>query len=189
LSRICLETCAAGKSGATLHNYPELPGSVYAEPYVALESTTGFVVADGESVLGYILCATDTRAFEAEASEWWKDVSQRFSSENPNPEYTSEDTRYLNLIKHMYTASDACVNFSPAHLHINLLPACQRQGWGRKLIGALVEQLRELGLDRVWLGMDPANMGASAFYKKLGFKRYEGMAENEAGLKFEDWAP
>jgi hypothetical protein len=106
LSHICLETCIAGQSGAALHNYPELPGSVYAVPYVTLKPTTGFVLVDGENVVGYILCAIDTRAFEAEASDWWwKDVLSKYPSENPTPEYSSEDVRYLNLIKNMYGTS------------------------------------------------------------------------------------
>ena len=32
LSKICLLTCDAGQSGESLHDYPELPGLVYAVP-------------------------------------------------------------------------------------------------------------------------------------------------------------
>jgi GNAT superfamily N-acetyltransferase len=92
---------------------------------------------------------------------------------------------YLTLTNR-YKANDACVAFSPAHLHIDLLPTYQRQGWGRKLIGALVERLKEMGLTGVWLGMDPKNVDARVFYERLGFKRYEGMQDHEVGLQFED---
>lgn len=190
LSHICLETCIAGKSGAHLHNYPDLPGSVYAMPYVSLSPTTGFVLVDGNNVVGYILCATDTRAFEAEAAAtWWPAIASKYPPSPPNPslEYTPEDVRYIQLINNMYKASDVCIEFAPAHLHIDILEAYQGRGYGRKLIGVLVERLKELRVNGVWLGMDPKNLGAKLFYERLGFKRYDGMQDNEVGLQFENW--
>jgi hypothetical protein len=57
LSRICLLTADAGKSAEDLHNFPELPGLLWAVPYVHLPTTWGFVMVDeinGE-VVGYIV--------------------------------------------------------------------------------------------------------------------------------------
>ena len=44
LSRICLLTADAGKNGESHHSIPELPGLVYAAPYVHLPYTAGFVL-------------------------------------------------------------------------------------------------------------------------------------------------
>jgi GNAT superfamily N-acetyltransferase len=57
----------------------------------------------------------------------------------------------------------------PAHLHIDLLPAFQRAGWGRKLIVTLLTALRHAGVPRVYLGMLTTNTAAGKFYERLGF--------------------
>ena len=119
---------------------------------------------------------------------------------------TSQDENYIRMFHTPEQASEACINFSPAHLvrplnlsmsngstrnhlqHINLLPEAQRQGWGRKLIDRAVVYLRdEVGLDGVWLGMDSRNKDAATFYERLGFRAVEGAPENYVGLKFVDW--
>ncbi|TCD64322.1 hypothetical protein EIP91_004232, partial [Steccherinum ochraceum] len=46
LSRICLLTGDAGQSAAPLHTFGELPGVMYAEPYVHMPSAGGFVLVD-----------------------------------------------------------------------------------------------------------------------------------------------
>lgn len=62
----------------------------------------------------------------------------------------------------------------PAHLHIDLLPRAQRQGWGRRLVSALCAALAAQGVPGVHLGYDPANTNARAFYDRLGFKELPG---------------
>lgn len=63
LSYICLATADAGKSAEKLHTAGELPGLVYAEPYVHLPTGFGFVLVDpsrgenGEAV-GYVLATS-----------------------------------------------------------------------------------------------------------------------------------
>jgi GNAT superfamily N-acetyltransferase len=58
----------------------------------------------------------------------------------------------------------------PAHLHIDLLPAYQRQGHGRALIRRLLATLAGAGVPAVHLGMVPANTAARVFYDRLGFR-------------------
>jgi len=60
----------------------------------------------------------------------------------------------------------------PAHLHIDILPECQRQGWGRKLMDVLVEELKGRGAKGVHLGMAGDNVAAGRFYETLGFERF-----------------
>ena len=66
----------------------------------------------------------------------------------------------------------------PAHLHIDLLPRAQRQGWGRRLINALCEALAERGVPGVHLQYDAANVNAGAFYQRLGFEELPGSNEH-----------
>ena len=192
LSKICLLTSDAGKSGETLHDYPELPGLVFAVPYVKLPHTWGFVMErdDTKEVVGYILGATDTRAFEKAAREtWWPSLTPKYPTEGENKiAGKAADERYAKLISNMDVTKQECMDFSPAHLHINILEDYQRKGWGRKLIGRAVEHLRdEAGLDGVFLGLDVRNTGARTFYERLGFGRWNGAPEHSVGLKFADW--
>ena len=193
LSKICLLTCDAGKSGEFLHDYPELPGLVYAVPYVKLPHTWGFVMErdDTKEVVGYILGATDTRAFEKAAREtWWPSLAPKYPVEGEHKiAGKPADKHYAKLISKVDRIEQECIDFSPAHLHINVLEDYQRQGWGRKLIGRAVEHLRdEVGLDGVFLGMDMKNTDARKFYERLGFRRWSGAPEHFVGLKFVDWA-
>lgn len=201
LSRICLLTGAAGHSAAASHTFGELPGLMYAEPYVHMGSAAGFVLVDpqveGGGVVGYVLTAFDTQAFEREMEAgWFPQWRAKYPHPYVAPVGDTEDTpkpkeadvRFITTIHAPHTATPAQLAFSPAHLHIDILPSYQRQGWGRALIGRLVGFLKEeKGLEGVWLGMDPNNLDAGKFYRRLGFGDVEGAPETVLGLKFADW--
>ena len=206
LSHICLVTADAGVSAASQHSAGELPGLIYAEPYVHLPTGFGFVLVDpsrgGESgqVVGYVLGTYDTRQFERELEEqWYPKYREKYPLSAVDAEVTDAtpphlrsltpgDKRYIALIAAPHTAPDACVQFSPAHMHIDILPEYQRQGWGKKMIGELVRVLRdEKGLEGLWLGLDPRNAAAKKFYERLGFVARPEWPGVMMSLKFEDW--
>jgi ribosomal protein S18 acetylase RimI-like enzyme len=58
----------------------------------------------------------------------------------------------------------------PAHLHIDILPEFQGQGWGRKLVEAWCQIVKREGAVGVHLDMVKDNVGARKFYEKLGFE-------------------
>ncbi|KAJ3710401.1 acyl-CoA N-acyltransferase [Lentinula raphanica] len=184
LSRICLLTADAGSTAEALHDFGELPGLVYAVPYVKVPTTWGFVMVDDlrdNEVVGYIVGSTDTRAFESYTAEhWWPQLAEKYP---PSMAEKEADARYMNLFRNMFKASDACVAFSPAHMHINILPEYHQQGWGRKLLSSAVKFLKGEGLNGVWLGLDPRNSGARAFYERVGFRHVDGFPDNYMGLK------
>ncbi|PCH41221.1 acyl-CoA N-acyltransferase [Wolfiporia cocos MD-104 SS10] len=192
LSRICLVTGNAGTSAEDMHDFDELPGLVYAEPYVHLPGGFGFVLVDpteSNAVVGYIVGAADTRAFEQQADlSWYPRVRERYSH-HPSDAATlkSADARYIEILHNPAHAADACITFSPAHLHINILPEYQRQGWGRRLMAHAVDHLRDKALDRVWLGLDPRNVAAQRFYERLGFKALVDAPPGMMCLRFEDF--
>ncbi|KAK0468215.1 acyl-CoA N-acyltransferase [Desarmillaria tabescens] len=186
LSRICLLTADAGKSAEHLHDFGELPGLVYAVPYVKLPTTWGFVLVDDtHTVVGYILGSKDTRAYEQYAAEhWWPVLAEKYPPESATK---PADVRYMHLLRAMHTAPAANITFASAHLHIDILPEYQKQGWGRKLMQTALDYLKGENIEGsgVWLGLDPRNEGARKFYERLGFAAIEGAPEGNMGIKFQ----
>ncbi|KAJ7765009.1 acyl-CoA N-acyltransferase [Mycena maculata] len=186
LSRICLLTADAGKSAESLHDFGELPGLVYAVPYVKLPATWAFVLADGskeDRVVGYVVGSKDTRAYEQYAAEhWWPIQAEKYP---PSAMVREADKRYAELLRNMHTAENPNIAFAPAHLHINILEEYQGQGWGRRMIETAIEHLKTERVNGVWLGMDPRNESARRFYERLGFVGIEGSPPHVVGLKFE----
>jgi hypothetical protein len=102
VSRICLLTGDKGQSAEGNFKNPEMLGLVYAEPYVNLTTTVGFVLVSKddedrvEKVVGYILGAPDTRAYEKEAeSVWWPPLREKYPLDG---EGTEHDKWFYKLI-------------------------------------------------------------------------------------------
>ncbi|KAG6336686.1 hypothetical protein ID866_2393 [Astraeus odoratus] len=200
LSRICLLTADAGVSAEAIHAYPELPGLVYALPYVNLPSCWAFLLVDKtseevghENIVGYCIGSLATRIFEATASEtWWPPLQAKYGpllelDRVVEPALKDADRIYINTIMEFPPAPDVQVRFSPAHLHINILPSHQGKGHGKQLIGKAIQHLKEERIDGVWLGMHPRNEKAAGFYEKIGFKAFEGAPEAVVGITVEEW--
>lgn len=195
LFRICILTADAGKSAIPLHDFPELPGLTYAVPYLMREATWAFVLEEvnTKEVVGYVVGTHDTRKYEEDVIRNWfpvHAVRYLYGSLYDKPGIKPGDKSYLERYRDpkVYRSFDANVAFSPAHIHINILDAHQGKGWGKRLIGVAVEHLKKKGLDGLWVGIDPRNIGARKFYKKIGFKEIEGAPdENQLGLKFVDF--
>ncbi|KAH9936931.1 acyl-CoA N-acyltransferase [Amylocystis lapponica] len=197
LSRICLLTGDAGASAEHKYDFGELPGLIWAEPYVHMPACYGFVMVDpahADAVVGYLLGAYDTRAFERAADlAWFPSARAKFPYPPAHPDDPSKPAKDADakLIEYLHAppyASDVAIAFSPAHLHIDILPEYQRQGWGRRLIARAVQYLRdERGLDRLWLGMDIHNAAAGRFYERLGFTALEGAQPGMMQLYFENF--
>ena len=166
---ICLRTADAGEDGSHLYSDPELPGHIWAGPYVALEPEHGFVVVgDDDRAIGYILAARDSRAFEARLErEWWPDLRTRYPLEETRT--AGGDRIAVPLIHHPPQGDDAIVAEYPSHLHIDLLPAAQGHGDGRRLVERLARSLHEAGSSGVHLGVSSRNHRAIGFYRNVGF--------------------
>jgi len=156
-------------------------------------SQTGITSEEG-SIVGYILVAFDVPSFERELEEsWFPQFRKKYplSYEPPtdgSPIRKEGDIRVINGIHEPYHADAPSLALSPAHMHIDILPGYQGQGWGKNLIGTVVNFLKEeKGLDALWLGLDPRNENARRFYGYLGYKPIEGAPDHILGLRFEDW--
>ncbi|KZS87371.1 acyl-CoA N-acyltransferase [Sistotremastrum niveocremeum HHB9708] len=177
ISRICLLTSNFGTSAEHLHTIGELPGLMWALPYVSLPTTFGYVLVaagkDGaEEVVGYIVATSDSKKYrEATEETWFPPLREKYPLElASSPELTDLDKFYVNIIHKPFDTPENVLEFSPAHIHMNILPPLQRQGWGRKLMKKVVEHLQEVDpkMEGLWIGVDPRNEEGKKFYKKLG---------------------
>lgn len=191
IAEVCLRTADAGADATGIFVDDDLWGEVFVLPYVARHPDLAFVVeTDDGRVAGYIVGTDDTRAFEDWfATEWWP----RFAERWPAPDAARPDvadapdaaaldasalderrTRQNGTLSYAYGRRAGAEPFGdtyPAHLHIDLLPELQGQGFGRRLIDTLVAALRERGVSGLHLAADVRNTGAIAFYPRLGFTR------------------
>jgi ribosomal protein S18 acetylase RimI-like enzyme len=166
---VCVHTGAAGEDATPLLRDPALLGHVYAGPYLELAPDLAFVVEDDDGVAGYILGAADTAEFEDRLErDWWPELRRRYPTLQTHGDAALDDL----LIALMHSPARApadLVAAYPSHLHIDLLPRLQGQGWGRRLIDTLVERLRATGSHGLHLGVAAANANAQAFYRAVGF--------------------
>ena len=173
---ICVRTGNNGLDATGLHSTDDLLPDIYALPYVTREPELAFVVDNGQRAVGYILGAADTRTFaEWFSAEWWPQVAAKYAGEGQleraivasaaNPE------RMLIAAVHDY----------PAHLHIDLLPEAQGQGFGRELIDMLAAALAERGVPGLHLVVGAGNTKAQAFYRRVGFTE---LASDANGIAF-----
>ncbi len=168
---ICLRTGDAGADGSQIFaDDPDALGRIFVGPYLAFEPGLAFVLEDAGGVCGYVLGALDSRTFYARYdAEWRPALCARY----PMPPGDPSGWTRVEEVHSWYHASG---HFSPepydewpSHLHIDLLPRVQRRGYGRRLVETLTARLREAGSPGVHLGVRPANGGAIAFYRRLGF--------------------
>ncbi|WP_069385321.1 GNAT family N-acetyltransferase [Cellulosimicrobium cellulans] len=173
LYAVCLRTGASGDDATGLYADPRLLGEVYLGAYLALEPELAFVVDDGGVAAGYVLGARDTVAFEAACERaWWPALRERY----PLGSF-SEGSRDEALVRHIHAppvARAGVVAAYPSHLHVDLLPAAQGGGDGRRLLQTLFDALRSAGSPGVHLGVARDNPRAVGFYRHLGFTELDG---------------
>ncbi len=166
---ICLRTGDAGADATGLVVDPQLFGAVYAAPYGVLEPEHALVLDDGHgTAIGYALGALDTPAFEARCEdEWWPALR---SSHPKGSGGNDLDELLIAMLHERHHSGERFVAEYPSHLHIDLLPEGQGQGWGRRLMVSLQDLLRADGSPGVHLGVSARNERALGFYRHLGYE-------------------
>ncbi|WP_322411530.1 GNAT family N-acetyltransferase [Microbacterium invictum] len=168
LAEICLRTADEGADATGMLGDDALWAELFVLPYVARHPDLAWVVeTDDGHVAGYVVGTDDTAAFEEWfARDWWP----RSASREPRPaESVGRHAELLRYAASRGTGPHRYAEEYPAHLHIDLLPEVQGQGWGRRLVGSLVARLRERGTPGLHLVASAGNTGAVAFYRRLGF--------------------
>lgn len=174
---VCVRTGDSGADARGRYGTDDLLPDIYALPYVDLEPQWAHVVDSGTRVSGYLVAAPDTRAFvERYRSHWLPDFAAKYATgRHPAAHARSGfidaegQAHFVDTGLHPERMLIAELDEYPAHLHIDLLPELQGQGFGRALIRTLVQRLREAGVPGVHLGVGPTNTDARAFYARLGF--------------------
>jgi ribosomal protein S18 acetylase RimI-like enzyme len=170
LYEICLETGDSGKDATPIVHDPKLFGEIFAAPYGVLEPEHAVVLDDGSGrAVGYVLGAIDTAVFEARCeAEWWPPLRERHpvgSGQVPM------DELLIGLFHHPSTTPPEELLDHPSHLHIDLLPEAQGQGWGRRMMTAMFDLMARDGSPGLHFGVSARNHDALAFYDHLGLER------------------
>ncbi|WP_062467105.1 GNAT family N-acetyltransferase [Demequina maris] len=169
IARICLLTGAQGADATGRFGDDTALADVYATPY--LHGPGGFCLVwdDGGEPRGYVLGTSDTAAFQRWfVEEWWPRVGPTHVERTPDDAWllpSAEDPARMLIPR---------LDAYPAHLHIDLLPDQQGRGAGRALIDAACALLAARGAPGVHLVAERANLGAQAFYPRVGFDAVGG---------------
>lgn len=160
LRNICHKT-------ATAKNYvenKELVCALYCDYYYEHEPQNILVVADSnDEAQGYILCALDYNVFFEKFHKLYLPKVKKMSR------YEAFSHRLQPLFY-----KDVARDY-PAHLHIDLLPVCQGQGLGTKLVETLCDNLKKQGVKGLSLSVGADNSGALKFYERLGFEKIKSL--------------
>ncbi len=175
LYNICLITSNKGKDVKEFKEEPDLLGHLFVGPYVTLEPELCFVLLNNYIPYGYILGTKDTEYFYHQCeTKWFPPLRKRYTL----PPEHAENSR-LNLIKKiLHQGHKPKDNFEqfPAHLHIDILPAAQGKGMGKKLMNEFIKELKNQNVPGLHLEVGKSNTNAIKFYKNFGFnviKEYE----------------
>jgi ribosomal protein S18 acetylase RimI-like enzyme len=173
VARVCLLTGASGGDATGMYSDDTIIPELAAVPYVEYAPELAYVVEDGGRALGYVVGVTDTEAF----IQWWsREWAPGFTARHPRPGPSTQ--REPHIPEAVFLAAGAMpemwlripeLDAYPAHLHINLLPELQGRGFGRRLIELFRGALALRGVPALHLSVDPENVGARAFYERLGF--------------------
>jgi len=168
---VCLRTGDSGRDATALFRDPEALGHLYVGPYLSLEPRLAFALRRNNKVVGYTLGALDTPSFHARLqAEWFPPLRLRLPDPRPPFAAGDFDAVVFHEIHHPRLSFPAALASFPSHMHIDLLPEAQGQGWGGKMVGTLLAALAEMGSPGVHLGVAADNRRAIRFYEKLGFR-------------------
>ena len=135
----------------------------FCDYYARAETEHCFVAVNEKDVpIGYILCAP---SFE----RWEKGVRENECKQGSFLARTIAKT----IVKGEADSMRPFADRYPAHLHIDLLPECQRMGLGTRLMDTLISHLRELGIPGVMLGVAGDNEKGINFYRCYGFSELD----------------
>jgi ribosomal protein S18 acetylase RimI-like enzyme len=169
LYRICLCTGDSGSDASQLYDDQELLGHFYAGPYAIFEPDLCFVLTHGGTPSGYVLGTRDSAVFSEQCEQdWFLVLRDRYPL--PASADRSPDAQVIRLIHQGHQVHEDLMVY-PAHLHIDLLPEAQGQGWGRALMQTFLARLRALDVPGVHLGVGTSNSRAITFYERVGFHR------------------
>ena len=171
LYEICVLTGDSGKDATGIFQQPNLLGDIWVGPYLHLSPAHCFVVDDKDEVLGYCIATLDSTSFETvTAALWWPAKQAIYTKPDiAQKDSWSRDERLAHLIHNPLTSPTEFLEKFPSHAHINLVAEMQGKGWGKKLMEAMENSLREAGSPGVHLILSSKNLNALTFYQAIGY--------------------
>ena len=168
LRRICLVTGDSGGDATGLWSDDGLLADVFLEPYLRYPGGLAWVVDEGNGPIGYLVAVADTADF----ADWWRRewIAEFVERHGPSAERADETWLFAGGTQPELTLGRADLQAFPAHLHVDLLPEAQGRGLGRALLRTLGKELERQDVPGVHLGVGEENLGAAAFYRRLGFE-------------------
>jgi ribosomal protein S18 acetylase RimI-like enzyme len=158
-------------TGTGLFNDRVLFRMVNVEGYLRWHRSHAFVAVDEArgAVVGYILGAPDTRAYDAlfRRRMYWRLAARAFLVS-----WWLHPESFRHLWDWAFGYEDPAgpfVDRYPAHLHINVLPGWQRLGIGEGLIGMFECHMAGLGAAGIHLVTSNRNVKALPFYRRGGY--------------------
>ena len=173
LYKICLLTGNNGGDSSLLLDDPDLVGHLFAAPYAIFEPELCFILLKDSIPSGYILGTRDSMNFyEKCEKKWFLELRKRY----PMPDDKDESIQ-ANFIRYLYQKQKIVDGLDkyPAHLHIDILPIAQGNGYGRKLVEAFLNQLRTLNIQGLHLIVSNDNQNAVGFYQQVGFQKLKNL--------------
>lgn len=111
---------------------------------------------DQDEAVGYIICSRDYDRFCNKMRGEYRD---RLLEKAPGE---------VGFLDGFLPALEK-IQDKPTHLHIDLLPEAQHQGWGKKLIRTLAVKLQERGEQYLSICCNGRGSDGYPFYRRLGF--------------------
>ncbi len=157
----CQHICIATADPSRVKTQKQCDGlaSVYSDSYVDFDKNICYVAEDEDcGVVGYILCAPDTKAYCCNAMR--NHIKPLLKTSTLNALAAIGEFAVYMLLSKKY----------PAHMHIDILPSHQRMGLGTQLVDTLLAQLRNANVKSMFLITDTGNKKGPRFYEKYGFE-------------------
>lgn len=111
---------------------------------------------DQDEAVGYVICSRDYERFQKKMQGEYR---RRLMERAPN------EVGFLDG----FLPALRKIQDKPTHLHIDLLPEAQHQGWGKQLIFHLAVKLRACGEQYLSICCNGRNSDGYPFYRRLGF--------------------
>lgn len=132
----------------------------YCDYYLEREPENCFVaVNESDTIIGYILCSEDFKTYRQAVLRDYLPRIRRLGF------FRAAGARLELWFTGLYAKR------YPAHMHIDILDACQRQGVGHRLVDALAAHLLGRHVPALMLTVGAGNHKGVHFYEKYGFQR------------------
>ena len=143
---------------------------IYNDYFTENEADNIFVLADeSDTPVGYILCSTDY--------EKYKRLNLDIYIKKATKCTLFGTVCVLGSLYAQHIIKDR-----PAHLHIDILPDYQHQGWGRKLIDTLCQHLKAQNISYLSVNTISRKSPAYPFYISCGFAEYKAIGPGNFAL-------